>query len=186
MAVRWDGKPATSNSSGPSSNNLASKFASRLQEARELGSTTYDIRQAAYSEQDDEVARTNRAHCGNDQQSVGMDHSNFGQVGWSPAQMSASGRTEGSASDNLTLAFPPLPQALQSYGQAPLYQQMQSRDIMSNPMDVNGVDNPAAVSSGAAQVGDEPPPPVGQDVDDIYAYLNGTFLPAQRISIYSQ
>lgn len=189
MAARWDGWTTSSNSTGPSSSNLASKFASRLQEARDLGSTTYDIRQAAYSDQNEAVAlnKNDTAHYSEQQSHVDMDQGRFvqdsreAQIGWSPAQVSASGRTEGSASDNLTLAFPPLPQALQPQGQM----QMHSKTTMPIPMDGTTTHNVSEMPSGSAQMGDELPL-LDQDLDDIYTYLNGAFLPAQRISIYSQ
>lgn len=189
MATRWDGRFSSTGSTGPSSSNLASKFASRLQEARDLGSTTYDIRQAAYSEQNDNVGlnKGDRAPYGEQQAHVDMDQGRFiqeprdTQVGWSPAQVSASGRTEGSASDNLTLAFPPLPQALQPQGQM----HMQSRQTVSVPLDGAIANNVPEMPSASAQIGDELPL-LDQDLDDIYTYLNGAFLPAQRISIYSQ
>ena len=183
IASRWDGTPAGASSSGSSSSNLASKFASRLQEARELGSTTYDIRQAAYSDQGD---ITSSKHYGKQAVQKDLEQRSFAQdlqgaqTGWSPAQVSASGRTDGSASENLTLAFPPLPQALQSHGQAGT----QTRSMAHNPMDGPTHGFPS-MASGTAPGGDEQPP-LDSDLDDIYAYLNGAFLPAQRISQYSQ
>ena len=43
----------------------------------------------------------------------------------------------------------------------------------------------SGMSSGAA-VGADEQHPLDSDLDDIHAYLNGAFLPAQRISQYSQ
>lgn len=184
IASRWDGRPAGASSSGSSSNNLASKFASRLQEARELGSTTYDIRQAAYSDQGD---ITSSKHYGKHAVQADVEQRSFvqdpqgTQTGWSPAQVSASGRTDGSASENLTLAFPPLPHALQSHGQAG----PQTRSMVHDPMNGTATHGFSSMASGAATGADEQPP-LDSDLDDIYAYLNGAFLPAQRISQYSQ
>lgn len=198
IAARWGGESSYSGPSNgpssPSSTNLASKFASRLREARDMGATTYDIRQAAYSEQGQSPSRRGTASRGpiSEQHAYRgeMEHGAYtaaehgeAQVGWSPAQVSVSGRTEGSASDNLTLAFPPLPQALQQQGQQ---MQMQGRATM--PVVMNGSGGPEGMSRqphGATQTGEEQPM-LEQDLDDIYAYLDGTFLPAQRISIYSQ
>lgn len=187
MAARWDGKPAGGSSAGPPrSSSLAAKFASRLQGARELGSTTYDIRQAAFSEQIDDSSRGAEACYDMPQENAGAEHARLarelgeGSVGWSPSRMSASGPSEGSASENLTLAFPPLPQALQPHsGMQRLYC---SADMPVQPDDGTMANDP---SKTPAEGGDEQPEGV-PDADDIYAYLNGAFLPEQRISIYSQ
>lgn len=188
MAARWDGDSRTTNSGGTSNSNLASKFASRLREARDLGATTYDIRQAAYSEQGHGHSRADAGHAPpGHHDHVAVEHRVYAtepgesHIGWSPAQMSASGRTDGSASDNLTLAFPPLPQALQPQD----YSQLPTKP--STPAAFNGTvpDHMPRLSQSTAQ-GEEDQSVLDPDLDDVYAYLNGTFLPAQRISIYSQ
>lgn len=190
MAARWDGKPAGTGSwRSSSSSSLAAKFASRLQEARELGSTTCDIRQAAYSTQGDMTSSDNyggeqaddqgadiQAHL--ERESLTRDIRRAEQ-GLSPGQASLSAQTDGPASsENLTLAFPPLPQALQGYMQSG----MQTRSLVRAPVD----DTATGYFPDTTAAGVDEQPPLDQDLDDIYSYLNGGALPAQRISQYCE
>lgn len=193
ISNRWGGTWSLSSSitsaTPTRSTNLASKFASRLSKARDSGTTTFDIRQAAYSEE------TGNSEPLGQNASAGQIRMNVAdssdrrkesgdQTGWSAKDLSLSGNTDGSP-DSISLAFPPLPQAFQSS-----YPGQKSGNSAS-PAAIPGIMNSESVFGyhelplSSTQLGDSGGPGDGT-LEDISAYLHGSFQPDQRISMYSQ
>lgn len=205
ISNRWNGVAAASSSRSKASadrdTNLASKFASRLSEARELGPTTLDIRQAAYldddthgvsgSEKMPKDARnpvTDSEHVGGfaasatTPQTGEMPYPMVWDEGGFPAPQMPASET---SPDSISLAFPPLPQSFQAPSA------LQSRA----PSPIVPADGPyqqhslhvAGPSTLAGQL--VPPAESGQtfqDFEDISSYIDGTLLPDRRVSVYSQ
>lgn len=182
ISNRWNGNSATPSTR---SSDLASKFASRLSQARDLGTMTFDIRRAAYSEE-----MGNGASFGSLRDQIRVDTGEFGgaqgmggQTGWSPRNASISVNTEGSP-DSISLAFPPLPQAFQSLDAG------QKGGVSAPPPAPTIINNEGLygypdMGLGSGRLGDGTSQGDGS-LEDISAYLDGTFLPNQRISMYSQ
>lgn len=201
VSNRWSGAAATSDPRAASfaarDTNLAAKFASRLSEARELGPTTFDIRKAAYSDDShglggaDSVDRGAPNHVSDGGFAVGSGATPPtaqmpNPMVWGDGDLSASQMPASEPSpDSISLAFPPLPQsfqapsAMQSRAPSPMitaggtYQQQSFL-----PVDPGMLAGPAVAPSGGGQA--------VQAFEDIYSYLDSTFLPDRRISMYSQ
>lgn len=186
VSKRWNGL-ALPLSSSVRSGDLASKFASRLSEARDLGPTTFDIRQAAYS--DDSRGGLGRRRERLQLRQQGLSRS-FSQESFPPDDFQTSTIWNGgdatltsytdASPESITLAFPPLPQAFQAPSGSHAH-------ITTPALPMNGMYGfpdiaPAAMgSTGMSEDGQQ-----YQGFEDISAYLDGSFLPDQRISMYSQ
>lgn len=175
ISKRWNGlvlPPSARNRSG----DLASKFASRLEEAKNSGPTTLDIRQAAYSEDDDRagldrtLSETTYCPSINPPPPGGFQTSS---TLWTCGDASNLSSHTDASPESISLAFPPLPQAFQGPGGS------QTR-VNSSEMAMGGVYNYTAHHPG--DVGGQ----IYQGFEDISAFLDGTFLPDQRISMYAQ
>lgn len=122
ISRRWNGPHAQDGLS----QNLASKFASRLVHARDQGPHALDLRQAAYSEENLQDSSVQQTASVSQVPQPQPSHTNpnrnnsISQLGLPIGQQLASGGTiiadqEGSP-DSISLAFPPLPLAFQPHG----------------------------------------------------------------------
>lgn len=192
ISNRWNGRfrNLTPRGDGSTSQdtNLASKFASRLSEARDVGPTYLDIRRAAYLDDNGvadaagagEPVRTaqNSMIEGNGggglaivAPATSLEGEMMGAVDWDNINLSAAQMPASDASpDSISLAFPPLPQSFQ---------------------ELNAYQQNRILGTGTGIVGDTAAPYAGSgqgvhELEDISAYLDGTFFPDQRISMYSR
>lgn len=189
MSRRWNGVEA-SHSPGTKSGDLASKFAARLSDSRDIGATTFDIRQAAYSDD----GRANFTHDGNmvlQAQSEGLQiprkewyESSTGvpnsASAWRDGDPSAG--IQDASPDSISLAFPPLPQAFQ----APSANQTR---VASPLLPINpGLSGAYGMFGGESTLVEPALMNNGQqyqDFEDVSNYLGDTFLPDQRVSMFS-
>jgi hypothetical protein len=108
MANRWNGEHSTSRS------NLASKFAARLNHARQVELQTLDIRQAAYSDNPsgfgEESADVSSRAMDAFQDAADTNRHPLGTFG----EILPVAVDQGETPDSITLAFPPLPLAFQA------------------------------------------------------------------------
>ncbi|KAI8279284.1 Citrinin biosynthesis transcriptional activator ctnR [Colletotrichum sp. SAR11_240] len=182
IAKRWNGP-------GDTSENLASKFAGRLVQARQQGHGMLDIRQAVYS---DDRHETSSPLSGNNLRTPGAvrpgaSHPN---TGFSPRPggayvdgFGASGVDfdQEASPDSISMAFPPLPLAFHAQNPS------RGPTAMPSPVPVNlqphlgaydhydmGVPN--GHNGGQSMVG---------EFEDLNAYLDYSFLPNQRVSMFS-
>lgn len=186
ISVRWSGRTVSART-GSRNIDLASKFASRLSEARDLGPTTFDIRQAAYSEDGQGASGSGASKRGVARNGVmSTSANNFATPsGDIPATVSWDGGDTAvhlpseTTPDSISLAFPPLPQAFQ----APSASQTHDHSPMGSVNDFYGFQeaphtaDPLLLTEGSRGI---------QGFEDISSYLGSTFLPDQRISMYSQ
>ncbi|RFU81205.1 zn2 cys6 dna-binding [Trichoderma arundinaceum] len=167
--------------------NLASKFAVRLDQARQHGAEPLDIREAAYS-QGNSAKASSSAICqqGFSDDGPGIQSAHLGiPVGTKPANASINPDQEGSP-DSISLAFPPLPLAFQPQ----LDSAAQTR--ISSPMPItSSLADPSSVFAIPSAAYDNPGPPImdavaGPGFEQLNSYLEYSFLPNQRISMFSQ
>lgn len=188
ISSRWSGASSSGGTATPfRSANLASKFASRLCEARDLGPTTFDIRKAAYSDEGqngDDTADQGTIRVqplSTDFPGALKDQQGAEQIAWSPGNPSGTGNTEASP-DSISLAFPPLPQAFQSSSSTDKrIDPAASMQAMNNGV-LYGFPHLELESAQMPDAGG----PRDTGFEDISAYLDGSFMPDQRISMYSQ
>ncbi|PSN61386.1 hypothetical protein BS50DRAFT_504467 [Corynespora cassiicola Philippines] len=172
MAVRWNG--AHSNAG----DNLASKFALRLNQARQLGPNTLDIRQAAYSEdQSLSVVQTQSGPKNMPGGTAPADMSHNGMANFGEIQPADQGATP----DSITLAFPPLPLAFQAQPASNNQTAMPSPNLDHLNV-VNGFNN----QNGDAMAV-PPVMPLDGNVgfEHLNSFLDYSFLPNQRVSKFS-
>ena len=193
ISRRWNG-PHMNEGSDKRTENLASKFAYRLAQAREQGPHTLDIRQAAYSEEhnqesidhapqyistrsnqlrDHESLADNRAM----DPSIGNDHV-FNNNNYFMAEQDSP--------ESISLAFPPLPLAFQPH--CPSATQTRMPSPTPQNQQANGYYN---MPGGEAYPGPDYANQnmgygmSGVGVDDLNSFFEYSFLPNQRISIFS-
>jgi hypothetical protein len=130
ISRRWNG-PHASVETPRSGDNLASKFACRLSQARQLGPSTLDIRQPAYSENEGLMAslagtRASKAQDGarfsgtamaNQANDITSAISAMGHINRSSGLVPVSMEQQEASPDSISLAFPPLPIAFQAPSQ---------------------------------------------------------------------
>ncbi|KZL65071.1 C6 transcription factor [Colletotrichum tofieldiae] len=186
IAQRWKGID-------DNSDNLASKFAKRLVQGRQQGRGMLDIRQTVYSEdtQPEATATVPKTTSG-----VPRNEPSRQNIAFSPSrhldQETAAMDNLGSSNmdfeqeaspDSITLAFPPLPVAFHAQNSS------RGPTAMSSP--VPGTLQPAHMSGynhfdvGMANNHNTVQHSAG-DFEDLNAYLDYSFLPNQRISMYSE
>ncbi|KAK1731423.1 fungal-specific transcription factor domain-containing protein [Colletotrichum acutatum] len=189
IAQRWNGL-------GDVSDNLASKFAGRLIQARHQGRGMLDIRQAVYS--DDTRPDTISVSAGDNPKTPGLSRvrSNHRDIAFSPSQ--ATGQEpaflgglgtstmdfeQEASPDSISLAFPPLPIAFhaQSTSRGPTAMPSPVPGGAILPSHPNGYDH---FDVGVVNNHGNTHHPVG-DFEDLNAYLDYSFLPNQRISMFS-
>lgn len=189
IAQRWNGL-------GDMSDNLASKFAGRLIQARHQGRGMLDIRQAVYS--DDARPDTISVPTGDNPRTPGVSRvrSNHRDIAFSPSQATGQDSAflgglgtstmdfeQEASPDSISLAFPPLPIAFhaQSTSRGPT--------TMPSPVPAGAIppSHPNAYDHfdvGLVNNHGNTHQPVG-DFEDLNAYLDYSFLPNQRISMFS-
>ncbi|OBT60920.1 hypothetical protein VE03_10801 [Pseudogymnoascus sp. 23342-1-I1] len=192
ISRRWNG-PHAQDGLCDVSQNLASKFASRLVHARDQGPHALDLRQAAYSEdnlQDPSAQQT--AFFSQVPQSQ-PDHTDpngthsISQLALPISQQLVNGGTiiadqEGSP-DSISLAFPPLPLAFQPHGgnhsqigvPSPGMGNMQQLSEFFGSGEKQGQDSMEGYGDGGMGYGFEYQNP-----------LTYSFLPTQRVSMFSE
>jgi hypothetical protein len=186
VSRRWNGPHAASSARG-TGGNLASKFASRLVEARQLGPVTVDLRQAVYSEKQThpvskETMSSTSAHeatpymnrYGNVPEAQSNPLANNGshfKSGWENASglFNISSVEQQASPDSISLAFPPLPVSFE----APIVPQTTMHSPNFVVADRNS--NQGAVQFNHAIAGFE----------DLESFLSHPFLPGQRVSVFS-
>ncbi|KAI4868745.1 fungal-specific transcription factor domain-containing protein [Hypoxylon rubiginosum] len=137
--------------------NLASKFATRLRYAQRQGPGTVDIRQPAYSDD---------SRLGQDQE---LDASILSPAQTDPILDShPRGAQTDTSPDSITLAFPPLPLA---------FQPDHSGRIPTAGLSPNIPNNGGSITFETPNM---------LDFEDINTYLQQQFLPTERISMFSE
>ncbi|KAL1906420.1 hypothetical protein Sste5344_007748 [Sporothrix stenoceras] len=185
IARRWRGTLASEDGN---QENLASKFASRLAYAKQMGASL-DIRQAAYSEDaDTAVASTTTA----DHFSSTVNNNSMAYA--APISTQHQPRAFDSPDNDMSLAFPPLPLAFQSgpinanSGNVTMDNGTTSAsafDSIQGSMQSSVYGQPTAITdySSSVSVGG-----IDRDKDmleDLNSFLDYSFLPDQRVSIYT-
>ncbi|KAK1848869.1 C6 transcription factor [Colletotrichum chrysophilum] len=182
IAKRWNGP-------GDTSENLASKFAGRLVQARQQGHGMLDIRQAVYSDDRHEISSP---LSGNSLGPPGAVRSGAGHPnnGFSPRPggafvdgfgASAVDFDQEASPDSISMAFPPLPLAFHAQNPS------RGPTAMPSPVPANlqphmgaydhyDIGVPNGHNGGQSMVG---------EFEDLNAYLDYSFLPNQRVSMFS-
>ena len=183
ISRRWNG-PHARQGLESETENLASKFASRLVQARHKGPNALDIRQPAYSEEQDHSGTSDTP-----QRTLRSGASAFrstkARVGIMSPLANAAGQNENGdmdasmmvdqedSPDSISLAFPPLPLAFQPHcansvqGGAFFGEQDESCFSSIYP-------HPNAMQYGG-----------GSGLDDLNSFFDYSFPPTQRISMFS-
>ncbi|KAH7377754.1 fungal-specific transcription factor domain-containing protein [Pyrenochaeta sp. MPI-SDFR-AT-0127] len=180
MSKRWNGPYSMGGG------NLASKFALRLQGARQSGLHTLDLRQAAYSEDQTLLA-------------AGISKSPLGEIVHDTTGINSSrypldtfgeglpvAADQGATPDSITLAFPPLPLAFQARPGTRDQTAMLSPSL--NHIDQTSVEYPVHDNS---QLNEAICMPSKSSLDgsialeDLTSFLDYSFLPNQRVSAFS-
>ncbi|KAL5348699.1 hypothetical protein ACLOAV_006117 [Pseudogymnoascus australis] len=194
ISRRWNG-PHAQDGLCDVSQNLASKFASRLVHARDQGPHALDLRQAAYSEDNLQSSSAQQAAFASQIPQPQPGHTNLNdtlpnnsiQLALPISQQLASGGTmiadqEGSP-DSISLAFPPLPLAFQPHGVNPSHigvpspgmSNMQHLSEFFGSAEKQGQDSMEGYGDGGMGYGFEYQNP-----------LTYSFLPTQRVSMFSE
>ncbi|KAF4807216.1 Citrinin biosynthesis transcriptional activator ctnR [Colletotrichum siamense] len=182
IAKRWNGP-------GDTSENLASKFAGRLVQARQQGHGMLDIRQAVYS---DDRHETSSPLSGNSLGPPGAVRSGAGHPnnGFSPRPggayvdgfgASAVDFDQEASPDSISMAFPPLPLAFHAQNPS------RGPTAMPSPVPANLQPHLGAYDHydmGVSNVHNGGQSMVGE-FEDLNAYLDYSFLPNQRVSMFS-
>jgi hypothetical protein len=178
MARRWNGDHSTAKS------NLASKFATRLNNARQAGLQTLDIRQAAYADNPaglaDGATNASSNTFGDIQNGSSTIEQRLGAFG----EVSPVAVDQGETPDSITLAFPPLPLAFQA--------QPSSRNHTAMPSpNLDRMSRAYFTSSKYSNLNSDMALPPGMSVngnvplEDLTSFLDYSFLPDQRVSAFS-
>ncbi|KAK0756147.1 hypothetical protein N5P37_011361 [Trichoderma harzianum] len=170
ISNRWNG-PFSDDTNGET-HNLASKFATRLTQARQHDQHILDIREPVYSDDqyiDKTAVNTNRREgsgSGPGSFTHGIDTTGVGVPTPSLSDL------HGASPDSISMAFPPLPLSLQG-------QMSYNGHSKSMP-----IDSPRAGIAIGVQSAD----PIMADVhsyDGVDAFLDPSFPPDQRVSVFS-
>jgi hypothetical protein len=178
MARRWNGDHSTTKS------NLASKFATRLNHARQAGLQTLDIRQAAYSDNPaglvDGATNAFSNTFGGVQNRSGTIEQPLGTFG----EVLPVAAEQGETPDSITLAFPPLPLAFQAQPSSRNHTAMPSPNLDRTnhasfpPSKYSNLNSDMALPTGMSIDGNVP-------LEDLTSFLDYSFLPDQRVSAFS-
>jgi len=176
MASRWNGVYSTVG------DNLASKFAIRLNQARQLGPNTLDIRQTAYSENQSlsaaDALNGNQNGISNGARTIDMSQHPFE----TSSEDQPAGIDQGTTPDSITLAFPPLPLAFQAQPVSNNQSTMHSPNLDQMTQALNGYANQ---NSDALDIA----PVMSLDGNVAFEHLNCfldySVLPNQRVSKFS-
>ncbi|CRK13909.1 hypothetical protein BN1723_014013 [Verticillium longisporum] len=173
MSKRWNGP-------GDQVDNLASKFARRLVRAREQGHGMLDLSHSVYFDEtkpegdpapDVRTAMPNMPHS----MVIGQPNQE-NQDGFGPYQ-AMNDYDQDASPDSISLAFPPLPVSF--------YNQQGSRGptAAASPVAGNALPPSRRFENGAPVNGVGPSSM--EEFGDLSTYLDYSFLPAQRISVFS-
>lgn len=213
ISRRWNGpyvEPGSMNAE-----NLASKFAARLIQARDQGSHSLDITQSAYSEEQSQDKNASSA--------LKWHHLRTSMLDPSHSQAHFDGVVQGSlishvtpmansqnmggdpifadqnaSPDSISLAFPPLPSAFQPHYAST----SQAAIAFPDPTHSNSLEQPSSLYGGTDE-GEQPLQPDSSYPDpsnishsrygnrvnrleDIHSFLEYSLLPTQRISMFSE
>ncbi|KAH8596303.1 fungal-specific transcription factor domain-containing protein [Bisporella sp. PMI_857] len=208
ISRRWNG-PHVQDNSESRTENLASKFAGRLVQAREQGPHSLDIREAAYSDEQASASRHDglnpaqgrtpqfhTQHFGsspvnNLRSSPELRNNkapeafpqNPGQAG---SDQFVVAEQEGSP-DSITLAFPPLPLAFQPHCASATHTTMPSPSVMNMQQQNLYYGQPAETGFPASNFPDNYGVSGGglDDLNQLNSFFEYSFLPTQRISMFS-
>ncbi|KAI1344160.1 fungal-specific transcription factor domain-containing protein [Xylariaceae sp. FL0016] len=171
ISRRWTGP----NFVPAGTDDLASKFASRLTHARQLGPASLDIRQAVYSE-DKVLSGKNGGGSQNLNTQPGIVHQTERSVASGPVPME-----QEATPDSMTLAFPPLPVSFQVPRGGAGPSGPNTRAVMETSNLYDTVDPNGAIPMIV-------PYQSGSDVsfDHLNSFLDYSLPPNQRISQFSQ
>lgn len=161
--------------------NLASKFAMRLELARKSGVQTADMRQAAYSEyQAPSTVASPRAHSSATKDASVNNGASYRPLG-TFGEILPVPYCQGESPDSMTLAFPPLPLAFQAQTTVDnMGKVVYEPGLNGGPQQRNdGLEDSLHLSSEM---------PIGSAItfEDMASYLDYPFLPDQRVSAYQQ
>ncbi|UKZ78970.1 hypothetical protein TrVFT333_006719 [Trichoderma virens FT-333] len=169
ISTRWNG-PFADDANGET-HNLASKFATRLTQARQRDQHILDIREPVYSDDQyiDKSTVNSAGRSGSTSGSFthGVDATAVGVPTPSLSDL------HGASPDSISMAFPPLPLSLQ--GQIPY----------TNHSKAMPIESPRA---GVAMQGAQATDPILADIhsyDGADAFLDPSFPPDQRVSVFS-
>jgi hypothetical protein len=191
ISSRWNGPHAHEPDSKV--DNLASKFASRLAHARDQGPHTLDIRQSAYSEdQNHESAAIPQQNVSGHSNQPGMLSNNQISGPISNEHDLSNGHhfmpeQEGSP-DSISLAFPPLPLAFQPHCASATQTAMPSPTSHNQQLhSFYDQSQPEEATFQHATFSDQT---MGYDmsgasVDNLNSFFEYSLLPTQRISMFS-
>jgi hypothetical protein len=200
ISRRWNGPHVQGQASG--TDNLASKFATRLEYARNQGPHALDIRQPAYSEEQNShntngstaprrILRSTHSHAspsnGNLPQINGLSHTVTPAPFTNGYQLDDQNtiivEQEGSP-DSISLAFPPLPLAFQPHCTGGNNTRMPSPVLGNAQMysnngetDYNGFGSLPENGTGTFNT--------GNGYENLSSFFDYSFLPTQRISMFS-
>jgi hypothetical protein len=207
ISRRWNG-PHLQDAPSTGTQNLASKFSTRLVQARDHGPYTLDIREAVYSEEkhrDDIETEATLRNPSSEVNSIPQPqltrtvinevspHESLAHTGTSNIQLVNNDHSmmidQGGSPDSISLAFPPLPLAFQphcvSAGQttmpSPLPSHMQQSSSFygrSGETDFNNISNISNARNTAFDGS-------GSRSEDLNSFFEYSFLPIQRISMFS-
>lgn len=180
MSNRWNGPHSVAGG------NLASKFALRLQGARQSGLHTLDLRQAAYSEDQPLVSAgvLNGPLRDVRHGSTSFESSQYPLGTFEEALPVAA--DQGATPDSITLAFPPLPLAFQAHPGSKSQTAMHSPNF--DHVGQNSVDYPVHNSDQLDETISIPPKTAMHGnilFEDLTSFLDYSFLPNQRVSAFS-
>lgn len=199
ISRRWNGPHVQGQASGK--DNLASKFATRLEDARNQGPHALDIRQPAYSEEQNShhtngsTAPSRSLHSiiphtspsnGNLPQMNGFSHAVTSPPFTNGYQLDEQNTIiveQERSPDSISLAFPPLPLAFQPHCTGGNNSRMPSPVPRNSQMyanggetDYNGFGNLPESGTATFNAG---------GYEDLSSFFDYSFLPTQRISMFS-
>lgn len=174
MSHRWNGAMTESN--------LASKFAMRLDYARQSGVQSLDIRQTAYVEDQVDGSNGNSSAIHNDRNTGETSQHPLGTFG----EIMPVAADQGETPDSITLAFPPLPFAFQAQSAS------RNATAMPSPNTVH-LNDPALEGAGPslsqANAAMAVPSAMSFDgniaLEDLTSFLDYSFQADQRVSAFS-
>ncbi|KAH9214211.1 fungal-specific transcription factor domain-containing protein [Leptodontidium sp. 2 PMI_412] len=179
ISKRWNGPHAQDKASG--TENLASKFATRLEYAKNHGPHSLDIRQPAYSDEQ------SSHHTNGMPQMNGLTHtmnSASFNTGYQPDDENALIPEQERSPDSISLAFPPLPLAFQPHCTGGNNTGMPSpvprnSHMYSNNGETNYNSFGSLPETGTATFNS------GNGYEGLNSFFEYPFLPTQRISMFS-
>lgn len=183
MSSRWNG-PQRLLSTPNCAENLASKFALRLQHAHRLGPGAIDIRQPAYEDESRVESEASTLLPAQTEQLLTLRsnvRNDSGLMMNGNVQADNIRSNNDASPDSISLAFPPLPLSFQPDHSSRAHTALPSPTLVPlQTHDLLHANNPD-ITGGVAFEGS-----TMLDFEDLDAYLQQPFLPTQRISMFSE